>query len=36
MILDIDLFKDKLELYGFASDALMNFIDDYMRLYNKE
>lgn len=35
-ILDIGLFKDKLELYGFASDDLMNFIDDYMKLYNKE
>lgn len=35
-ILDIELFKSKLELYGFASDALVNFIDDYLKLYNKE
>lgn len=36
MILDLKLFKDKLELYGFANENLMNFIDDYMKLYNKE
>jgi chromosome segregation ATPase len=36
MILDIDLFKDKLELYDLKSEELWNFIDDYMKLYNKE
>lgn len=35
-ILDLELFKNKLELYGLKSEELWNFIDDYMRLYNKE
>lgn len=34
-ILDLQLFKDKLELYGLRSEELWNFIDDYIRLYNK-
>lgn len=34
-IKDLNLFKDKLELYGLRSEELWNFIDDYMRLYNK-
>ena len=36
MILDVELFKEKLNLYGLSSVDLFNFIDDYMRLYNKE
>ncbi len=35
-ILDLQLFKEKLELYDLSSEELLNFIDDYMRLYNKE
>lgn len=35
-ILDIDLFKEKLELYGFKTKELWNFLDLYMKLYNKE
>lgn len=34
-ILDLNLFKEKLELYGLKSEELWNFIDDYIRLYNK-
>lgn len=36
MILDIELFKETTRLYGLYSEDLFNFIDDYMRLYNKE
>ncbi len=36
MILDLELFKNKLELYDLKSDALWDFIDLYMKLYNKE
>lgn len=36
MILDINLFKEKLELYDLKSDKLFDFIDLYMKLYNKE
>lgn len=34
-IIDLELFKDKLELYDLKSDRLWEFIDDYMRLYNR-
>ena len=33
-IFNLDLFKQKLELYGLASDELLNFIDTYNKLYN--
>lgn len=36
MILDLDWFKNKLHLYDLDTEELLNFIDDYMRLYNKE
>lgn len=36
MILDLQLFKDKLHLYDLDTEELLNFIDLYMRLYNKE
>lgn len=35
-ILDLELFKNKLHLYDLDTEELLNFIDDYMRLYNKE
>jgi len=34
-LVDMDYLKEKLELYGFKTDALWEFLDDYMRLYNK-
>lgn len=35
MIINLDLFKEKLELYSLKSDKLFDFIDLYMKLYNK-
>lgn len=35
MIINLNLFKEKLELYDLKSDKLFNFIDLYMKLYNK-
>ena len=35
MIINLDLFKEKLELYNLKSDKLFDFIDLYMKLYNK-
>lgn len=35
-ILDLQLFKEKLEFYDLKSDELWDFIDLYMKLYNKE
>lgn len=34
-LVDMDYLKEKLELYGFKTEELWNFLDDYMRLYNK-
>ena len=34
-LVDMEYLKEKLELYGFKTEALWNFLDDYMRLYNK-
>ena len=34
-LVDIDCLKEKLELYGFKTDELWNFLDTYMKLYNK-
>ena len=36
VILDLELFKEKLEFYDLKSDKLFDFIDLYMKLYNKE
>lgn len=35
-IFDIDLFKEKLDLFGLSNEKLLQFIDTYMKLYNKE
>lgn len=35
-IFDLKLFKDKLEFYDLKTDKLFDFIDLYMKLYNKE
>ena len=35
-ILDIDLFKDKLEFYGLYTEKMKEFLDLYLKLYNKE
>lgn len=35
-ILDLELFKEKLEFYDLKTDKLFDFIDLYMKLYNKE
>lgn len=34
-ITDIALFKEKLHLYNLDSEELLNFIDLYMKIYNK-
>lgn len=36
VILDLELFKEKLEFYDLKTDKLFDFIDLYMKLYNKE
>lgn len=34
-ILDIDLFKEKLEFYGLYTEEMKKFLDLYLKLYNK-
>ena len=34
-LVDIEDLKEKLEFYGLKSEELWNFLDNYMRLYNK-
>ena len=34
-LVDMDYLKEKLELYGFKTEKLFDFLDLYMRLYNK-
>ena len=34
-LVDMDYLKEKLELYGLKTEKLFDFLDLYMRLYNK-